>query len=250
MRKNDCCADQAKVSKPACRLLSILLFFVLPLIIITSFPVGTFIHAREKFIANKVIEVGVTLSPPFVIDEGEDYSGMAIELWESIAKNLDLQFNYSSYPTFKQLVEAAASDQIDVVVTNLTITKNREERVDFTQPWFDAGLRLMVRTEQGVNIRSLVAGLKDGGHLRAYGWALVLVAAATLLLTLYDRKIDPDFPRRWREGIAESFHTVMSVASSGRPEPGRRKEMKGWLGRIWAAVWLMCGITVLSYFTA
>jgi len=106
----------------------------------------------------------------------------------------------------------------------------------------------MVNTDQGVGAGALFAGLTDAGHLEAYGWLALVIVVATVLFTLFDRRFDPDFPRRWRDGVAESFYSVMSIATSGRP-PGR-KNLFGWLGRIWAAFWLICGIAVFSYITA
>ena len=97
-------------------------------------------------------------------------------------------------------------------------------------------------------MESVLSGLADSGHLRAYGWLALVIIAATFLVTLFDRRFNPDFPHRWRDGIAESFYSVMSVATSGRP--ASRTNLFGWFGRIWSAVWLVCGIAVLSYVTA
>ena len=72
--------------------------------------------------------------------------------------------------------------------------------------------------------------------------------AATIALTLFDRRFDPKFPKRWRDGLAEGFYTVMSVATSGRPPS--RSNLFGWFGRVWAAIWLVCGIGVLAYVTS
>ncbi|MGH6913548.1 MAG: transporter substrate-binding domain-containing protein, partial [Geminicoccales bacterium] len=51
----------------------------------------------------------------------------------------------------------------------------------------------------------------------------------------------------WRHGVAESFYAVMSIAVSGR---AARKNLFGWLGRIWQALWLLCGVAVLAYVTS
>src|SRR5699024_7737798 len=120
--------------------------------------------------------------------------------------------------------------------------------VDFTQPWFDGGMRLMVRSEQGTGLRSIVKGLAQAGFITAYTWIIFVIALATILLTLFDRRFDKSFPLRWREGIAESFYTVMSVVTSGRPPA--RKTLFGWLGRIWQALWLVCGVAVLAFVTS
>src|SRR5690606_3374642 len=122
--------------------------------------------------------------------------------------------------------EATESSEIDVAVTNLTITRARAEIISFTQPWYDAGLRIMVPDRGGTNgFWDVIEGLRDAGHLRAYAWLLFVIVLATIGFTIFDRKFDPDFPKRWREGVAESFYHVMSIATSGRTS---RKNLFGW----------------------
>ena len=193
------------------------------------------------------VTVGVYLSPPFVVEQEGRYSGMAIELWESLAPTLGLQSQYVQFETFGDLVDATATGKIDVAVTNLTITRERAELIDFTQPWFDSGLRVMVNESRGAGFWDVVGGLRASGHLRTYAAIAALILASTLLLTLFDRRYDRDFPARWRDGIAESFHTVMSIATSGKSS---RKNLFGWAGRLWQGLWLACGVAVLAYVTS
>ena len=192
--------------------------------------------------------VGVYVHPPFVMVEDGRFHGMAIELWEWLAGQLGLESNYVELNNIGELVEAAAGGKIDVALTNLTVTRDRAERIDFTHPWFDAGQRIMVNEGRGSGFWDVVAGLRQSGHLRAYAWIALVIVLATVLMTLFDRHFDKDFPRRWRDGVAESFYTVMSVATSGRPPA--RKNLFGWVGRIWQGLWLMCGIAVLAYVTS
>ncbi|KXF74976.1 ABC transporter substrate-binding protein [Paramesorhizobium deserti] len=173
---------------------------------------------------------------------------MAVDLWENVAAKLGRQYRYVQFETVHDLVQATASGNLDVAVTNLTINQSRARRVDFTQPWFDGGDRLMVGTERGSNFGGLIAGLSDAGFLKAYAWIASIIVVATLLLTLFDRRFDESFPKRWRDGIAESFYAVMSVATSGRPPS--RKNLFGWVGRIWQGLWLVCGIAVLAFVTS
>lgn len=180
--------------------------------------------------------------------EGDQYSGMAIDLWEAIAQELRLQFEYRGFDTLRSLVDATARGQIDVAVTNLTITESRAARIEVSQPWFDAGLRIMVNEDQNPGFWNVVAGLNDFGFLRAYAWLALVMLIATIGFTVFDRRFNKEFPRRWRDGLAESFYTVMSIATSGRAPT--RKNLFGWIGRIWQAVWLVCGIAVLAYVTS
>jgi polar amino acid transport system substrate-binding protein len=198
--------------------------------------------------APETLDVGLFVDPPFVIADGGRFSGMAVELWENIAAELELPYRYVELETVGDLVEATASGQVDVAVTNLTINRPRAQLIDFTQPWFDGGMRIMVGSERRHGFRSLIAGLGDAGFLRAYAWIALVVVGATVVLTLFDRRFDAGFPTRWRDGIAESFFSVMSIATTGKPPS--RKNLFGWMGRIWQGVWLICGIAVLAFVTS
>lgn len=202
--------------------------------------------AQEQPVAP--LKVGVFVNPPFVMKQDGRYTGMAVELWEDLAGKLGRQFSYVEFGTIHDLVQATAAGSVDVAVTNLTINQARAQQVDFTQPWLDGGDRIMVATEQRHGLGSLITGLSDAGFLRAYAWIALIIVAATVLLTLFDRRFDQSFPRRWRDGMAESFYAVMSVATSGRPPA--RKNLFGWVGRIWQGLWLVCGIAVLAYVTS
>ena len=140
-----------------------------------------------------------------------------------------MKSNYRIFPTVPALLDAASTGDIDIAVTNSSITEDRALRVDFTYPWFDAGLRIMVRDQQGTGLREILGGLRDTGYLRAYLWIAVLLGLATILLTVFDRRFDPAFPARWRDGLAESFYAVMSLVSGRSPV---RRNMFGWAGRI------------------
>lgn len=196
----------------------------------------------------QTLNVGVYVSPPFVLKDEDGFSGMAVDLWNAIADRLELEARFAEYESPRALVEAATAGEIDAAVTNLTITQSRAQRIDFTHPWFDAGLRIMVNQDRTAGIGAVLQGLSDSGHLRAYAWLALVILAATVGMTFFDRHFDKDFPRRWREGLAESFYAVMSIATSGKAPA--RKNLFGWLGRIWQAVWLVCGIAVLAYVTS
>jgi ABC-type amino acid transport substrate-binding protein len=201
----------------------------------------------ESETSTRIVNVGVYVSPPFVTAQNSTYGGMAIDLWEVVAGRLDLATRYVAYPTFRELVDATRKGEIDAAATNLTITRDRAEIISFTQPWYDAGLRIMVPDAASGGFWSVVSGLGNAGHLRAYAWLLVVVATATIGFTLFDRKFDPEFPKRWREGVAESFHHVVSIATAGRTA---RKNLFGWMGRIWQAIWMVVGVGVIAYVTS
>lgn len=204
--------------------------------------------AQQDSALPQPLNVGVYVSPPFVDKTvGDLHSGMAIDLWEASGRALGFTFQYTSYPSLRELVAATAKGEVDAAVTNLTITRDRAETIAFTQPWYDAGLRIMVPEKGGAGFWSVVSGLGSAGHIHGYLWLLGIILAATLAVTLFDRRFDPEFTRKWRHGLAESFYYVMSVATN---RAGPRKNLFGWMGRIWQGLWLVVGVAVIAYVTS
>ncbi|TYC51746.1 transporter substrate-binding domain-containing protein [Rhodobacterales bacterium] len=204
----------------------------------------------EEGVSTEPVTVGLYVSPPFVMKGEEEgtYRGMAIDLWEALAEKNAIPYEYRPFTNIRELVDATANQEIGVAVTNLTITRKRADRIDFTQPWFDAGLRILVPETRGASFSEILTGLSDSGYLRAYGWLALVIVVATALMTFFDRRFDKNFPRGWPEGVSESFYSVMSVVTSGRSPS--RKNLFGWPGRIWQALWLVCGIAVMAYVTS
>ena len=210
------------------------------LLVVTS----SFAHAQQT---PRPVQVGVYVSEPFVNKEGDSYSGMAIDIWHNIAMRMKLASHYVEYPNYGELVKAVSEGKVEAAVTNLTITESRAEIIDFTHPWFDAGLRIMIHTQAGSGWDDLVNRLDDAGHLATYAWILFILIAATVVLTIFDRRFDEGFPKRWREGLAESFYHVVSIATSGKTS---RKNLFGWVGRIWQTFWMVFGIAIIAYLTS
>ncbi|WP_323455109.1 transporter substrate-binding domain-containing protein [Rhizobium sp. Root491] len=204
--------------------------------------------AQAQLSEARLVNVGVYVSPPFVVADNNRYDGMATDLWEAVASDLNLATRYVAYPTLRELVDATSNGEVDAAVTNLTITSARAQLLAFTQPWYDAGLRLMVPSVRSSGFDRFLSGLSDAGHLQAYGWLLAVIAAATIGFTLFDRKFDPEFPKRWHEGAAESFHHVISIATKGKTSG--RKNLFGWIGRIWQTVWMLVGVGIIAYVTS
>lgn len=194
------------------------------------------------------LKVAIRVSPPFVMEADGGYTGMAIELWEGLADSAGIAYDYERYPNIRALVEATANGGADAAISNLTITKTRVEKMDFTQPWFDSGLRIMVAAAGSTSFAEVLSGLQEAGFLKAYGWLVFVIVAATFLMTLFDRRFDKTFSQKWPDGLADSFYSVMSVVTSGKAPS--RKNLFGWAGRVWQAIWLVCGLAVMAFITS
>ena len=82
---------------------------------------------------------------PFVFkDKAGKYSGFDIDVWDVIAKDLGLKYELMPME-FTQLIPALQKKKIDVAIAGMSITSEREKIIDFSYPYYDSGLLVMVR---------------------------------------------------------------------------------------------------------
>jgi ABC-type amino acid transport substrate-binding protein len=191
---------------------------------------------------NESLRVGVYVSPPFVMKAGENHHGMAIDLWELLADNTRLKYNYLEYDSPNALVEALDKGAVDVAVTNLTVTHDRAKDIAFTYPWHDAGLRILINYEDG----SVWEELKNSGQMPYYLCFFALIILLAVGRTFLRRRMDAKFTKKWKEGITLNVFEVLQAAKYGTV----REEYLGWLGYVFAAVWLIFGVGVVAYITS
>lgn len=193
------------------------------------------------------LKVAVYVQPPFVTKTANGYGGFAVELWESIARDAGWKWNYLEVPTLVELLDLVANGKADVAVTDLSITSDRLKRMDFTLPYFDAGLQIMINSNRPIAVRNLWQGLEEDGHLKVLLGAAICIIVLSFILTVIDRQWDPDFHDAWTHGWAESFYHVTSLIFTGKAS---HKGIPGPLGRVIAGIWIVCGVALISYITA
>src|SRR5580658_7779080 len=105
------------------------------------------------------LKVGVRIEPPFVSKLPNGYGGLAIELWEQIAFSQGWQTKYIEAASFPELLDLVRRGTIDIAVGDLTITIQRLKLFDFSQPYFDSGLQIMIESHRHTGLRALIRGM-------------------------------------------------------------------------------------------
>jgi len=199
--------------------------------------------AQETAIIIKA-KVGVYISPPFVMKDSMGYfRGMAVDLWELIEDEVNIRTEYIEYNNWNRLMQALMNDDIEMAVSNISVTYDRAKIFKFSFPWYDSGLRIMVKTEGS---RSIWGELRKNGHIQAYFWIVLAILLLTIILTIIHRKKDPEFPRGWIDGLAESLYRLILAIKTGVVN----NENYTWVGKILAVTWMLCGIGLLAYVTS
>ncbi|MGA7874863.1 MAG: glutamine ABC transporter substrate-binding protein GlnH [Desulfoferrobacter sp.] len=114
--------------------------------LLTSMTVGM-AHAKE-------LVVGVDANfMPFEFKIDGKLTGFDVELWDAIAKDLGLKYQWQTMD-FNGIIPALQSKAIDAAIAGITIKSDREKVVDFSYPYYDAGLIILVRADNK-DIRSV-----------------------------------------------------------------------------------------------
>ena len=98
-------------------------------------------------IQDGVLQVASCLDyPPFESVEGGDQVGFDVDLSEAIAERLGLTVEWVR-ADFDTIFTAVAGDQFDMVAAASTITDEREQVVDFSDPYYNSRQSFAVNTE-------------------------------------------------------------------------------------------------------
>jgi len=199
--------------------------------------------SQESVTLNK-IKTGVYISPPFVMKDSLGYySGMAIDLWKLLEDEMNFVSEYIEYPSWHEMIEAVTDGEIDMAVSNISVTYDRARHIKYSYPWFDSGLRIMVNTTgQG----TIWYELKKNGHLHTYIWIVSIIILLTIMLTFIHRRQDPEFPRNWLNGFSESLYRLVLAIKTGVVN----NKNYGWLGKILAVIWMFAGVGLVAYVTS
>jgi len=191
--------------------------------------------------------VGVSEIKPLVYKNGDVFSGFEIELWERIANNLGLKYQYKDYP-FSVLLKKVASGEVDIALAGITETKEREEKFDFTHSSMNSSLLIMAPREKA----SLWGSIKN---FFAVKYKKIVLAIFLLFLLIFlvangiwliERETGV-FNESYRAGIFESlWWTVSTVTTVGYGD----YVPISYLGR-WVAVFVMLfGIMLFGIYSA
>ncbi|MCC6235307.1 MAG: transporter substrate-binding domain-containing protein [Verrucomicrobiales bacterium] len=148
--------------------------------------------------------VGMELSyPPFEMrDESGEAAGVSVDLARALAHRLGRELVVENLP-FDGLIPALKTGRIDLVISSLTQTPERSESIDFSEPYLQTGLCLLLHRDSPVtSITNLdTAGrkvaVKKGttGHAYAvehlrHAQMLVLDAESAAVLEVVQGKVD------------------------------------------------------------
>ena len=115
--------------------------------IFATLPAGVMALASFAASAADTLRVGThpTFAPfEFLDSSSREYVGFDMDMIREIGKRMIVVMEFF-YMGFDGLIPALMTNNIDIVVSGVTITEERNKRVDFCEPYYQSGQCLMIR---------------------------------------------------------------------------------------------------------
>lgn len=196
--------------------------------------------------AGSPLRVVTKVLEPFVIKEGDSLDGFSIELWQQIALRLNLQYEWVEVETVTDQLQAVENGTADVAIAGISMTAEREKRVDFTHPFFDAGLQIMTTTQSTPSLLQNILRYITPALLDILVIGLLFAIAMGHIIWLIERRNNPEFPHGYFRGVLEGIWWLFTVVATGEyPD----KESRSLVRRILTIAWWLVGVALIAQLT-
>ncbi|WP_432671448.1 transporter substrate-binding domain-containing protein [Flavobacterium sp. SM2513] len=196
-------------------------------------------NQKSELVQNETLIAGFAGTEPFVINENENWKGISVEIWDLVAEEMHINYVPKSYSNVSDALKDLAEGKIDVVVGPTSITSERAELVEFSQPYFQSSLAIMSRTDSP-SFFDRISTLFTINLLYALLIFLFILAIVGTLLWLAERKVSPEqFPNEPVKGIANGMWcAIVTMSTTGYGDIAPVTLM----GRIVAGTWMIVSI--------
>lgn len=195
--------------------------------------------------AEDTLRIAVKNAPPFVIlDDQNAPQGPIVDFWERIDRELGWHSEYVVFNDVNSILNAVESGEVDMSVNPITVTADRLQKVDFTQPFFITST-VVVRAKSSPFL-SMLKGIFTWRFLSAIGGLALIILLFGFVVWVVEHRHNKEF-RKGYKGIGDGFWwsaVTMTTVGYGDKAP------KTVVGRVIAFLWMIVAVVGISGLTA
>ncbi len=219
-------------------------YFLLSILLISSLSFQAQ-QTIDSLNLSKTFVIGVTTTPPFVMEENGEYVGLSIDSWELINEEMDFDYEFREYSSLSELLNAIENSEVDFSINPVTVTDNRMQRMDFSQPYFISHTGVAKRSES--QIFSYLGNLFSWNFISAILILLAVIFIFGFLVWIFERKKNAEEFGNGSRGILQGFWwSAVTMTTVGYGDKSPRTTG----GRVIALIWMFMAIIIISSLTA
>lgn len=192
---------------------------------------------------SEVLTVGIGGTPPFLIQDGDEYEGLVLDLWKQIAVINNIEYELVLQTNTQDALDAVSSGELDLLVGPFSITSERLQTVNFTRPFFVSSVGVLLPSESP-SLWSRVRPFFTTAALSSVAGLLVCLFLVGNAMWWAERNHNPEqFPRDYVPGIGSGMWfawVTLTTVGYGDRAPATPA------GRFIASVWMLISLIAVS----
>lgn len=212
--------------------------FYLSLIMATLFSLSS--------MGQDTLHIGVKQSEPFIYQtKSGHWDGVTMEVLTRYLENTKQPYKIIEYTnaTYNQLIDSmVAMDEIDIIAGDITITKDRMEKVDFSQPYYVTNTAIATKKKDE---QSSISGLFSYKFLESMIVLLIFIFGSGLIMWLVERKANDGFDKGVLGIFDGSYFVSATMTTVGYGDVAAKTQ----IGKVLAFIlmWLSLGMVGYMY---
>lgn len=194
------------------------------------------------------VRVGVHPFPPFIIQEEDgSFTGLCVDLWEDIADELQVEYEYVRYTDPIGMVRALDFREIDIAINPLYVSSIRLNMFEVSQPFFISSVGVATTTITRSQFQVFLQNFFSADFLKIVLVLFGILLAFGTLLWAVERGENRYQFRPGLPGLLDGLWwaaVTMTTVGYGDKAP------KTQTGRTIAIVWMFSAVIIVSGFTA
>lgn len=206
-------------------------------------------YSQEKsdLAVRDTMVIGYSMNPPFIFKNNGKLEGLSYWMWEELIKEETKFYDYRELP-LDSLLLGLKIGSIDLVISPLTITHERNEYIEFSFPYYVSNSNFMVH-----NISTKQKFLTIFSSVFSWSFFKILLSLILLLLLFgilvwfFERKKNSEEFGSDSKGIWHGlWWSAVTMTTVGYGD----KSPKTVGGRVIGIIWMFAGLILISSITA
>ncbi len=137
------------------------------LVALVSVASGSLLAGDQAAESQTTLRVGVAPNlPPMIYKEGKNIVGVEADLAQAIGRELHRPIKFVELP-WPDLIDSLEANQIDIIMSSMSVTRARQTRVAFSEPYLRIGQMALVRADGRYSLLSGSLGTQTIGVKKA-----------------------------------------------------------------------------------